>query len=60
VCILFGISGFWLKKGILVILDSRVFWSFDEQGYFSHFTKRVIFGVLSGNNYFYQVTSELG
>jgi len=31
-CVLFGISGFWLKKGILVILDSGVFWSFDEQG----------------------------
>jgi len=32
VCILFEISGFWLKMGILVILDSEVFWSFDEQG----------------------------
>jgi len=32
VCVyLFGISEFWLKKGILVILDSRVFWSYDEQ-----------------------------
>jgi len=31
VCILFGMSGFWLKKGILVILDSGVFWSFGEQ-----------------------------
>jgi len=24
-CILFGVSGFWLKKGILVILDSWCF-----------------------------------
>jgi len=32
VCILFGISEFWFKNSILVILDSRVFWSFDEQG----------------------------
>jgi len=31
-CILFGISEFWLKNGILVILDPRVFWSFGEQG----------------------------
>jgi len=33
VCVfLFGITRFWLKKGILVILDSEVFWSFGEQG----------------------------
>jgi len=32
VCILFGISGFWLKKDILVILDLGVFWSFGEKG----------------------------
>jgi len=32
VCILFGISGFWLEKGILAILDPGVFWSFGEQG----------------------------
>jgi len=32
VCILFGISGFWLTKGILVILDSGAFWSFGGQG----------------------------
>jgi len=30
-CILVGISGFLFKKGILVILDSGVFWSFDEK-----------------------------
>jgi len=30
--VLFGISGFWLKKGILVILASGVFWLFGEQG----------------------------
>jgi hypothetical protein len=53
VCILFGIREFWLKKGILVILDSRVFWSLSEKGYISHFVKRVIFGILSGNDYFY-------
>jgi len=27
-----GISGFWFKKGILVVLDLGVFWSFGEQG----------------------------
>jgi len=32
VCILVGISGFWFKKGIWVILDSGVLWSFGEQG----------------------------
>jgi len=32
VCILSGISRFWLKNGILVISDSRVIWSFGEQG----------------------------
>ena len=26
----FEISGLWLKKGILVILDLGVFWSFSE------------------------------
>jgi len=31
-CILSGIGRVWLIKGILVILDSRVFWSFGEQG----------------------------
>jgi len=31
-CILFGISEFWLKNSILVILDLGVFWSFGEQG----------------------------
>jgi len=31
VCILFEIVEFQLKKGILVILDTRVFWSFGEQ-----------------------------
>jgi len=31
-CILFGISGSWLKNGILVILDSGVFRSFGEKG----------------------------
>ncbi|RHN66688.1 hypothetical protein MtrunA17_Chr3g0094111 [Medicago truncatula] len=32
VCILSEISRVWLINGILVILYSRVFWSFDEQG----------------------------
>jgi len=30
--ILFEISGFWLEKCILVILESRTFWSFGERG----------------------------
>jgi len=37
VCILFGVSEFWLKNSILVILDSEVFWSFGKQGQNSHF-----------------------
>jgi len=31
-CVLFGISEFWLKTSILVILDSGVFWSFGGKG----------------------------
>ena len=51
-CILFGISRFWLKEGVLVILDSRAFWSFGEQGLSSLLVTRIIFSVLNGNHYF--------
>jgi len=51
-CTLVEISGFYRKKGILVILDSRVFWSFIEEGIFINL-ELTLFKYFKVNSFFY-------